>query len=127
MMVKSPSMQRTNSCWSWTVKATSPSPSMLGSRPSSIRASSTRPRRGCSLGGGGKFGSEVGSVMCQRYRLPTLDAMAATPDLAPPLGATLTREGVDFAVYAGHADAVEICLFEPGDLTGASERRVSLK
>jgi glycogen operon protein len=52
--------------------------------------------------------------------------MATTPDLPPPLGATLTRDGVDFAVYAGHADAVEICLFEPGDTTGASERRVNL-
>src|SRR5665647_1545397 len=66
MTVKSPSMQRTNSCWSCTVKATSPSSSMLGPNPSSIRASSTRPRRGCSLGGGGKLGSEVGSVMCIR-------------------------------------------------------------
>src|ERR1035437_9393552 len=66
MTVKSPSMQRTNICWSWTVKATSPSWSMLGSKPSSIKASSTRPRRGCSLVGGGKFGSEVGSVMCLR-------------------------------------------------------------
>ena len=53
--------------------------------------------------------------------------MAATPDLPPPLGATLTRDGVDFAVYAGHADAVEICLFEPGDRTGATERRVNLQ
>src|SRR5665647_2388462 len=66
MTVKSPSMQRTNSCWSCTVKATSPSSGMLGPNPSSIRASSTRPRRGCSLGGGGKLGSEVGSVMCIR-------------------------------------------------------------
>jgi isoamylase len=52
--------------------------------------------------------------------------MCAAPDLPPPLGATLTRDGVDFAVYAGHADAVEICLFEPGDTTGASERRITL-
>ncbi|MBC7558327.1 MAG: glycogen debranching protein GlgX [Dermatophilaceae bacterium] len=53
--------------------------------------------------------------------------MSTSGDLPPDLGATLTREGVDFAVYAGHADAVEICLFEPGDTTGASERRVQLK
>jgi isoamylase len=52
--------------------------------------------------------------------------MAPAPDLPPALGATLTRDGVDFAVYAGHADAVEICLFDPGDQSGASERRVTL-
>jgi glycogen operon protein len=52
--------------------------------------------------------------------------MSASRDLPPALGATVTREGVDFAVYAGHATAVEICLFEPGDVTGASERRVTL-
>jgi isoamylase len=52
--------------------------------------------------------------------------MAASRDLPPCLGATVTGEGVDFAVYAGHADAVEICLFEAGDTTGASERRVAL-
>jgi glycogen operon protein len=33
---------------------------------------------------------------------------------------------VDFAIYAGHADAVEICLFEADDTTGTSERRVAL-
>ena len=48
------------------------------------------------------------------------------PDLPPQLGATVVPGGVDFAVYAGHADAVEICLFETGDRTGASERRVEL-
>jgi glycogen operon protein len=52
--------------------------------------------------------------------------MPTSGDLPPDLGATLTRDGVDFAVYAGHADAVEICLFEPGDTTGASERRIAL-
>jgi isoamylase len=52
--------------------------------------------------------------------------MRASRDLPPALGATLTADGVDFAIYAGHADAVEVCLFEPGDTTGASERRVSL-
>ena len=38
----------------------------------------------------------------------------------------MTSDGVDFAVYAGHADAVEICLFEAGDAAGASERRITL-
>jgi isoamylase len=52
--------------------------------------------------------------------------MRPTPDLPPPLGSTVTPDGVDFAVYAGHADAVEICLFAAGDTTGASERRIAL-
>ena len=52
--------------------------------------------------------------------------MGTTADLPPALGATLTPDGVDFAVYAGHADALEICLFEAGDTTGASERRLTL-
>ena len=52
--------------------------------------------------------------------------MRPSPDLPPPLGASVTRDGVDFAVYAGHAEAVEICLFEAGDATGASERRITL-
>jgi glycogen operon protein len=38
----------------------------------------------------------------------------------------VTPEGVDFAVYAGHADGVEICLFEAGDTTGEAERRITL-
>ncbi len=52
--------------------------------------------------------------------------MGTSRDLAPPLGATVSGDGVDFAVYAGHAEGVEICLFEAGDTTGASERRVPL-
>lgn len=28
-----------------------------------------------------------------------------------PLGATLTRDGVDFSVYSRHASAIELCLF----------------
>jgi glycogen operon protein len=52
--------------------------------------------------------------------------MGPSRDLPPTLGATVTRDGVDFAIYAGHADAVEICLFEPGDPAGASERRITL-
>jgi isoamylase len=52
--------------------------------------------------------------------------MGPSRDLPPALGATLTPDGVDFAIYAGHADAVEICLFEAGDATGASERRITL-
>ena len=47
-------------------------------------------------------------------------------DLPPPPGLTLSDDGVDASVYAGHADAVELCLFEPGDHTGRTERRVAL-
>ena len=52
----------------------------------------------------------------------------ATPtrDLPPTLGMTLVEGGADFAVYAGHADAVEVCLFEPGDREGRTERRIAL-
>ena len=34
--------------------------------------------------------------------------------------------GAEVCVYAGHADAADICLFEPGDVLGTSERRVPL-
>ncbi len=48
-------------------------------------------------------------------------------DLPPPLGVTLRADGsADVAVYAGHADGVELCLFEPRDIEGRSERRVEL-
>jgi len=33
---------------------------------------------------------------------------------------------VEFSVYAGHADGVEVCLFDEGDTTGESERRIAL-
>ncbi|GAA1230451.1 glycogen debranching protein GlgX [Oryzihumus leptocrescens] len=47
-------------------------------------------------------------------------------ELPPPLGATVRPDGVEFSVYAGHADGLEICLFDPDDSTGESERRVRL-
>ncbi|MGG5258397.1 glycogen debranching protein GlgX [Phycicoccus avicenniae] len=50
-----------------------------------------------------------------------------TRDLPPPPGVTLVAGGADVAVYAGHADSVEVCLFEAGDVEGASERRVPLR
>ncbi|HSO65581.1 MAG TPA: alpha-amylase family glycosyl hydrolase, partial [Ornithinibacter sp.] len=49
-----------------------------------------------------------------------------TRDLPPPPGVTLVEGGAEVAVYAGHADGIEICLFEPGDPTGETERRVTL-
>ena len=47
-------------------------------------------------------------------------------DLPPVPGLTLAEGGAEVAVYAGHADRVELCLFDAGDRTGASERRIEL-
>ncbi|WP_270886626.1 glycogen debranching protein GlgX [Pedococcus sp. 5OH_020] len=51
-------------------------------------------------------------------------------DLPPRLGMSLVEGGADFAVYAGHADAVQVCLFGPENAEGAqrwaNERRVPL-
>ena len=47
-------------------------------------------------------------------------------DPPPTLGMSPCDGGANFAVYAGHADSVEVCLFEPGDVEGASERRIAL-
>jgi isoamylase len=49
-----------------------------------------------------------------------------TRDLPPLPGITVLPHGIDVAVYAGHASAVALCLFEPGDDTGHTERRVPL-
>jgi isoamylase len=60
---------------------------------------------------------------------PTHDAPEAARigvDLAPPAGVTLVEGGAEVSVYAGHADGVEVCLFEPGDTAGDSERRLVL-
>lgn len=43
----------------------------------------------------------------------------------PPLGVHLSGDGVDVAVAAPHADAVEFCLHEPGP-RGAEQRRIVL-
>ncbi|MEO5608310.1 MAG: glycogen debranching protein GlgX [Ornithinibacter sp.] len=50
-----------------------------------------------------------------------------TRDLPPRPGVTLRDGGADVAVYAGHADAVDLCLFEPGDPAGDTERAVPLR
>jgi isoamylase len=47
-------------------------------------------------------------------------------DLPPAPGVRLVDGGAEVCVYAGHADAVEVCLFDAGDASGASERRVPL-
>jgi len=36
----------------------------------------------------------------------------AWPGKPYPLGATLTPEGVNFAVFSAHATAVQVCLFD---------------
>ncbi len=48
-------------------------------------------------------------------------------DQPPLLGATPTETGTSFAVFASHADRVELCLFDAGDTTGETERRVILR
>jgi isoamylase len=47
-------------------------------------------------------------------------------DTPPAPGLTLRDGGADVCVFAAHADGVELCLFEPGDATGQSERRIEL-
>ncbi len=46
----------------------------------------------------------------------------ATRDLPPRPGVTLVEGGADISVYAGHADSVDVCLFDDG----GTERRVPL-
>ncbi len=48
-----------------------------------------------------------------------------SPDTPPLLGVTLRDGGADVAVYAGHAEAVELCLTE-GRGADATERRIEL-
>jgi isoamylase len=49
------------------------------------------------------------------------------PDQPPQLGAHQSADGTSFAVFAGAADRVELCLFDTGDLDGSSERRIILR
>jgi glycogen operon protein len=60
--------------------------------------------------------------------MPPFSPARAVParDLPPVPGLTLAEGGVEVAVYAGHADRVELCLFDADDPTGASERRIEL-
>src|SRR5215218_11431687 len=64
--------------------------------------------------------------MSPRPHLTTAPSRPMTRDLAPAPGVTLVDGGADVAVYAGHADGLEVCLFEAGDDEGRSERRVPL-
>ncbi|WP_265444837.1 glycogen debranching protein GlgX [Flexivirga meconopsidis] len=57
--------------------------------------------------------------------MPASDPLVSvrnSPDAPPPLGATITEDGVEFAVYADRATAVQLCLF---DVDG-TERRLPL-
>ncbi|HRW17891.1 MAG TPA: glycogen debranching protein GlgX [Dermatophilaceae bacterium] len=49
-----------------------------------------------------------------------------TRDHHPVPGVTLVDGGAEVCVYAGNAEAVEVCLFDEGDQAGESERRVQL-
>ena len=54
-----------------------------------------------------------------------ITAADRTLDQPPPFGVTLRDGGADVAVYAGHADAVELCLVD-GEGPDRVERRVTL-
>ncbi|KNX36651.1 glycogen debranching protein GlgX [Luteipulveratus halotolerans] len=54
---------------------------------------------------------------------PVIDPVRS-PNIAPPPGAHITPTGVEFCVYAGHASAVELCLFAE---SGAERREPLLK
>ncbi|MEE4276948.1 MAG: glycogen debranching protein GlgX [Halieaceae bacterium] len=45
--------------------------------------------------------------------IPEEVPLKLVPGEAEPLGATPTAEGVNFALYSAHAEAVELCLFDP--------------
>ncbi len=64
--------------------------------------------------------------MSTRPTPPSEPAGRLGRDLAPRPGVTLVGDGAEVAVYAGHAEGVEVCLFEEGDDSGESERRYSL-
>ena len=40
-------------------------------------------------------------------------ALSVSAGLPYPMGASLTGEGVNFAVFSAHATGVELCLFDP--------------
>ena len=50
-----------------------------------------------------------------------------SPDLPPEPGVRLIDGGAEFCVYAGHATAVEVCLFDTGTDGTEVERRVPLR
>ncbi|WP_068397301.1 glycogen debranching protein GlgX [Kribbia dieselivorans] len=57
---------------------------------------------------------------------PTGTRVSSDTDLQPRPGVTVVDNGTFFSVYAAHAEAVYVCLFEAGDTAGVTERRVPL-
>ncbi len=55
-----------------------------------------------------------------------MDGELIWPGAPTPLGATFDGEGTNFAVYARHADAVDLCLFDP-DEPAREARRVRMR
>ncbi len=55
-----------------------------------------------------------------------MPAPRRSSDLPPPLGVTLTGDGAEVAVFAGHAEGVELCLDDDRDPSPGGERRVEL-
>ena len=51
-----------------------------------------------------------------------MPALRRPDHVPPPYGAHLTGDGAEFAVYAGHATGVQLCLFDDG----GTERRVPM-
>ncbi|MGL4743501.1 MAG: glycogen debranching protein GlgX [Dermatophilaceae bacterium] len=65
--------------------------------------------------------------MVPRPQRPSVPPRPLGRDLPPRPGVTPTASGAEVAVYAGHAEAVDVCLFDTDDATGESERRVPLR
>ncbi len=64
--------------------------------------------------------------MSTRPSAPVERAGVLGRDLAPAPGVRVVPGGAEVSLYAGHADGVEVCLFDAGDTSGESERRFSL-
>src|SRR5881409_877221 len=50
--------------------------------------------------------------------------MTIWPGLPSPLGATCSRDGVNFAIFSDHATKVELCLFDSPNQTAETHRIV---
>ena len=126
MISTSPSEQRTKSCWL-----------VDGERDVAVvvevraRGRGRRARRGPGRAAGARpagAGSwaatwdrswvqpnhSLGSPPCRRPPRPAPAPGPLGRDLPPPPGVTLVEGGADVAVYAGHADGVDVCLFDAG-------------
>ena len=53
-------------------------------------------------------------MTAQPVSLPVrLHGHAVSPGRPWPMGASLTGDGVNFAVFSAHAERIELCLFTP--------------